>query len=78
MRPYAARAPAPRGKVAVPTGITAGHEERPPPPREWIERSYADVRDVIALERGGHFWAAETPDQFADRLHGFFGQHVRL
>jgi len=78
MRAYAAEAPAPRGKVPVPTAITAGLEERPPPPREWIERTYADVREVRALERGGHFWAAETPEQFSDRLHGFFGQHARL
>ena len=78
MRAYAAFAPAPRGKVAVPTGITAGREERPPPPREWIERNYADVHDVTTLERGGHFWAAETPGQFADRLHGFFAQHARF
>ena len=78
MRAYAADAPAPRGKVAVPTAITAGLEERPPPPREWIERNYADVRDVTALERGGHFWAAETPQQFADRLHAFFAQHARF
>jgi hypothetical protein len=26
------------------------------------------VRDVRALTRGGHFWAAETPGAFAERL----------
>jgi pimeloyl-ACP methyl ester carboxylesterase len=72
MRPYAADAPAPRAKVPVPTTVTVGREERPPPPREWIERTYADVRDVRALERGGHFWAAETPEQFAARLKAVF------
>jgi hypothetical protein len=68
MRAYAATAPAPRAKVAVPTAVTAGNEARPAPPREWLERTYADLRDVRALERGGHFWAAETPEQFAARL----------
>lgn len=78
MRAYAAAAPAPRGKVAVPTAVTAGLEERPPPPREWLERSYADLRDVRALERGGHFWAAETPEQFAERLTTFLAAHADL
>jgi pimeloyl-ACP methyl ester carboxylesterase len=78
MRAYAAEAPPPRGKVAVPTAVVAGKEDRPPPPREWIERWYADVRDVRALERGGHFWAAETPEQFADRLKRFLAEHAQL
>jgi epoxide hydrolase-like protein len=78
MRAYAAVAPAPRGKVAVPTAVTAGNEERPPPPREWLERSYADLRDVRALDRGGHFWAAETPEQFADRVTTFLAAHAHL
>jgi pimeloyl-ACP methyl ester carboxylesterase len=78
MRAYAAVAPAPRGRVAVPTAVTAGLEDRPPPPREWLQRSYADLRDVRALERGGHFWAAETPEQFAERLTGFLAEHARL
>jgi hypothetical protein len=43
-----------------------------------VSRRYADVRDVRALERGGHFWAAETPEQFADRLRGFLAEHVAL
>jgi hypothetical protein len=58
--------------------VTAGREQRPSPPREWLERSYADLRDVRALERGGHFWAAETPGQFADRLLNFLAAHARL
>jgi pimeloyl-ACP methyl ester carboxylesterase len=78
MRPYAADAPPPRAKVPVPTAVTVGREERPPPPREWIERTYADVRDVHALERGGHFWAAETPHEFAARLTGFLAAHAQL
>ena len=78
MRAYAADAPPPRGKVAVPSAVTAGLEERPPPPREWLERTYADLRDVRALERGGHFWAAETPEQFADRLKTFLAEHAQL
>lgn len=68
MRAYAAVAPAPRGLVEVPTAVTAGLEDRPPPPREWLERCYGDLRDVRAPDRGGHFWAAETPEAFVDRL----------
>src|SRR5262249_1393051 len=78
MRAYAADAPPPVGKVAVPTGITAGLEDRPPPPREWIERAYADVRDVRALQRGGHSWAAGTPEQFGERLTSFFAAHAQF
>ena len=78
MRSYAAEAPPARGKVAVPSAVTAGREERPPPPREWLERSYADLRDVRALARGGHFWAAETPEQFAERLKTFLTEHAQL
>jgi pimeloyl-ACP methyl ester carboxylesterase len=78
MRSYAADAPPPRARVPVPSAVTAGLEERPPPPREWLERTYADLRDVRALERGGHFWAAETPEQFADRLTTFLAEHAQL
>jgi pimeloyl-ACP methyl ester carboxylesterase len=78
MRAYAADAPPPRGKVPVPSAVTVGREARPGPPREWLERLYADLRDVRALERGGHFWAAETPERFAQRLRSFFGEHARL
>jgi hypothetical protein len=77
MRPYAADAPPPAGRVAVPTAVTAGKEARPAPPREWIERTYADVRDVLALSRGGHFWAAETPRAFAERLADVSAQPPR-
>jgi pimeloyl-ACP methyl ester carboxylesterase len=68
MRSYAADAPPPSARVAAPTGVTVGKEDRPPPPREWLERSYADLRSLQVLERGGHFWAAETPGAFAERL----------
>lgn len=78
MRSYAADAPPPRGKVTVPTGVIAGKEERPPPPREWLERAYADLRDYRVLERGGHFWAAEAPGVFAERLTGFLAEHAQL
>jgi pimeloyl-ACP methyl ester carboxylesterase len=78
MRAYAAEAPPLQGKVQAPTAATAGNEDRPPPPREWIERNYADVRSLEALERGGHFWAAETPEQFAERIRTFLAEHAQL
>ncbi len=78
MRAYAAAAPLPRARVAVPTAVIAGKEDRPPPPREWLERWYADLRSVHALDRGGHFWAAEVPDVFAARLRGFLADNAQL
>jgi pimeloyl-ACP methyl ester carboxylesterase len=76
MRAYAAAAPPPRGKVAVPTSVTVGKEARPAPPRSWLERDYADVRDLVPLSRGGHFWAAETPGAFAERLTAVLADHA--
>jgi pimeloyl-ACP methyl ester carboxylesterase len=78
MRAYAVDAPPPQARVSVPAAVTAGHEERPPPPREWLERWYADLRDYRVLERGGHFWAAEVPEVFARRLREFLAEHAQL
>jgi pimeloyl-ACP methyl ester carboxylesterase len=75
MRPYAEDAAelAPGERIAVPTGVVAAREDRPAPPRSWIERSYADLRSYRVRERGGHFLAAESPDAFVAELHAFFG-----
>jgi pimeloyl-ACP methyl ester carboxylesterase len=73
MRPYA-EAPAELGgeRVTVPTGVVAPHEERPAPPRSWIERSYADLRSYEIRAKGGHFLAAEDPAAFVGELRAFF------
>jgi pimeloyl-ACP methyl ester carboxylesterase len=70
MRPYAETPPRlePGERVGVPTVVTAAHEERPAPPRSWLERAYADLRDYRVRERGGHFFAAEDPAGFAAEL----------
>jgi pimeloyl-ACP methyl ester carboxylesterase len=59
-------------RIIVPTGVVVPREERPAPPRIWIERSYADLRSYRVRERGGHFFAAESPDEFVAELRGFF------
>nr|QEO74178.1 haloalkane dehalogenase [uncultured bacterium] len=74
MRPYAVGHVrlGPGERVEVPTGAVAPLEARPAPPREWLERTYADLRSYEPLPRGGHFWAAEDPPAFASRLREFF------
>jgi pimeloyl-ACP methyl ester carboxylesterase len=73
MRSYAARDPG-GGPVPVPAGVVAPREERPAPPRSWLERSYADLRSYRIRTAGGHFLAAEDPAAFVGELTGFFGQ----
>jgi pimeloyl-ACP methyl ester carboxylesterase len=41
-------------------------------PREFAERSYADIRFWNELPRGGHFLAAEEPELVAADLRAFF------
>lgn len=74
MRPYAAGGIRlrPGERVAVPAAVVAPLEARPAPPREWLERTYADLRSYERLPRGGHFWAAEVPEAFASRLREHF------
>jgi pimeloyl-ACP methyl ester carboxylesterase len=66
MRPYAETPPPlrPGERIGVPTVVTAAHEDRPPPPRSWLERVYGDLRAYRVRERGGHFLAAEDPAAF--------------
>lgn len=75
MRLYANRAsPVPTHPVVLaPTAAVAPRESRPAPPRERVERSYADLRVHGRRDRGGHFMAIEHPDGFVDELRGFFG-----
>jgi pimeloyl-ACP methyl ester carboxylesterase len=64
-------------RIVVPTGVVAPREGRPAPPRSWIERSYADLRSYRARERGGHFYAAESPGGFVAELRQFFTDVTR-
>jgi pimeloyl-ACP methyl ester carboxylesterase len=42
------------------------------PPREWIDRAYADVRRFTVMPRGGHFGAMEEPELLAEELRALF------
>jgi pimeloyl-ACP methyl ester carboxylesterase len=74
MRPYAEDAAElpPGERIQVPAAVVAPREDRPAPPRSWIERSYADLRSYRVRERGGHFLAVEAPDVFVDELREVF------
>lgn len=73
MRPYAEPGAELRGeRVEVPAGVVAPHEERPAPPRSWLERSYADLRSYEVRAKGGHFLAAEDPAAFVAEVRRFF------
>ncbi len=57
--------------VAVPAGITVGLADEGMP-REFAERSYADIRFFNRIPRGGHFVAKEEPALVAADLRAFF------
>jgi hypothetical protein len=60
-------------RITVPTSVVLPHEPNlPVPPESWLRRAYADLRRYQVLDRGGHFWAAETPDAFAAEMREAF------
>jgi pimeloyl-ACP methyl ester carboxylesterase len=74
-RSYYERARDPRRittRITVPTGVALTSEPIQRPPRERVERSYADIRRWVELPRGGHFVAAEAPEVLAEELRAFF------
>ncbi len=40
-------------------------------PREWLERSYSDLRRFSRMPRGGHFPAMEEPELLAEDIRSF-------
>jgi pimeloyl-ACP methyl ester carboxylesterase len=60
--------------ITCPTAVITPRESRPAPPREWTERTYADIRVHSRRERGGHFMAIEHPEGFVEELRSFFSQ----
>jgi hypothetical protein len=59
--------------IPVPASVLMPHEpDLPVPPESWLRRTYTDLRRYRILDRGGHFWAAETPDQFAAEIREAF------
>jgi hypothetical protein len=43
------------------------------PPREWAERTLADLRSWTEMPAGGHFAAFEAPRLLADDVLAFVG-----
>lgn len=58
------------GTVPVPAGVAVQTPEGRYP-RELAERGYTNLRTFGRLERGGHFAAAEAPDEVERRLREF-------
>jgi pimeloyl-ACP methyl ester carboxylesterase len=61
--------------VTAPTAISVFANELVPegePPREWYERLYTITQWAVAA-RGGHFAAAEVPDELAKHIRAHFG-----
>jgi pimeloyl-ACP methyl ester carboxylesterase len=56
--------------IRVPSGVVLFSLARWP--REWAERSYADLRRFTEMPRGGHFGALEEPALLAEELRTFF------
>jgi pimeloyl-ACP methyl ester carboxylesterase len=57
-------------RIDVPAGIFLFSLVRPP--REWVDRAYADVRRFTDMPSGGHFGALEEPELLADELRALF------
>jgi pimeloyl-ACP methyl ester carboxylesterase len=59
--------------IDVPTGISlVATQPIERPPREYVERRYANVRYWAELKRGGHFIAGEEPLLLAESIRSFF------
>lgn len=66
----------PSDRVRVPAGFANfdhNYVSEGSPPREWAERLY-DVRRWTAMPRGGHFGAAEAPEDLARDIAAFFAE----
>jgi pimeloyl-ACP methyl ester carboxylesterase len=76
MRTYAAEARdrwrfEPGERIAVPTAVADFPAEITRPPREWVERSFEDLRRWTAFDSGGHFAAFEEPELLAEDVNAF-------
>ena len=61
-------------RIDVPTGyLSLPCENRGPPPRSLVERTYRVVR-FSKRDRGGHFAALEQPDLFVADVAAFVRQ----
>jgi hypothetical protein len=57
--------------IGVPAAVADFPREILHPPREWAERTLADIRQWTDHDRGGHFAAWEEPELLARDIVGF-------
>jgi pimeloyl-ACP methyl ester carboxylesterase len=58
--------------VSLPTGCSLFAKELSQPPREWVERRYANVNYWNEVPKGGHFAAFEQPELFVEEVRRCF------
>jgi pimeloyl-ACP methyl ester carboxylesterase len=62
--------PLPAGeRIEVPAAVALWEARYP---REWAQRSYADLRRFTEMPRGGHFAAMEEPELLVEDIRAFF------
>jgi pimeloyl-ACP methyl ester carboxylesterase len=65
--------PGPADVVTVPTSVVVPHEPKlAVPPQSWLRRAYPQLTRVVTVERGGHFLAAEAPNDFVELIRSAF------
>jgi pimeloyl-ACP methyl ester carboxylesterase len=62
----------PDERIQVPFGVALTNQAIERPPREHVERVWADLRQWDELERGGHFVALEEPELLVESIRRFF------
>jgi pimeloyl-ACP methyl ester carboxylesterase len=63
----------PADVVTVPASVLAPHEPLlPVPPQSWLRRGYPNLTRFVALDRGGHFLALESPERFVAEVRAAF------
>ncbi len=58
--------------IDVPTGVTRTMHAVERPPREYVERTFTDIRGWEDFGCGGHFMALEEPQLMAQAIRQFF------
>jgi pimeloyl-ACP methyl ester carboxylesterase len=71
-RGVASRPLARNERIEVPSAVALFPADPPAGmPREWVERSYSDLRSFSRMPRGGHFPAMEEPELLAEDIRSF-------
>ena len=61
-------------RIEVPAAVADFPAELVRPPREWVERTFSDLRRWTVFDRGGHFAAFEEPELFSGDLIEFLDE----